>query len=89
MKIPNFSGLRPSPPFKESIYTVICYLPTLRVLVRERAPRGKISGGSRKYRKGVGQRKRGEVELEKVVQRGAELCDYVDTSPLEICLLVS
>ena len=64
MKIPNFWGLRPSPPFKDSTYTVICYLPTLWVLVRERAPRGKISGGSRKYRKGVDHRK-GGVPLER------------------------
>ena len=76
MKIPNFSGLRPSPPFKDSTYTVICYLPTLWVLVRERAPCGKISGGSRKYRKGVDHRK-GGVPLERGggLQSGAELCD--------------
>ena len=61
MKIPNFSRLRPSPPFKDSTYTVICYLPTLWVLVRERAPCGKISGGSRKYRKGVDHRKGGST----------------------------
>ena len=59
MKIPNFSGLRPSPPFKDSTYTGICYLQRLWVLVRERALRKKISGGSRKYRKGVYQRKVG------------------------------
>ena len=52
MKIPNFS-----PPFKDSTCTVICYLQRLLVLVRERAPREKISGGSRKYRKGVDHRK--------------------------------
>ena len=34
------------------------------MLVRERAPRGKISGGSRKYRKGVDHRK-GGVPLER------------------------
>ena len=44
MKIPNFSGLCPSPPFKDSKYTVICYLPRLWVLVRERAPRDKFQG---------------------------------------------
>ena len=64
MKIPHFSGLCPPPPFKNSTYTVICYLPTLWVLVRERAPHEKISGGSQKYRKGVDHRK-GGVPLER------------------------
>ena len=64
MKIPHFSGLCPPPPFKNSTYTVICYLPTLWVLVRERVLHGKISGGSQKYRKGVDHRK-GRVPLER------------------------
>ena len=44
-----------------SVYygAVICYLPTLLLLARERAPCRKISGGSRKYRKGVDHRKGG------------------------------
>ena len=61
MKIPNFSGLRPSPSFKDSTYTVIDYLPTLWVLLPVRVSRGKISGGSRKYRKGVDHRKGGSA----------------------------
>ena len=72
MKIPNFSGLRPSPLFKDSTYTVICYLPRLWVLVRERAPHGKISGGSQKYRKGLDYRKGGSVR-KGGLQSGAEL----------------
>ena len=82
MKIPNFSGLRPSPPFKDSTYTVICYLQRLWVLVRERAPREKISGGSRKYRKGVDHRKGGGVPLERggcevVPSYGVATCEFV------------
>ena len=73
MKIPNFSGLRPSPPFKDSTYTVICYLPRLWVLVRERAPCGKISGGSRKYRKGVDHREGGSTRKGGGLQSCAEL----------------
>ena len=56
IKIQKFSGLRPSPFYKDSIYTVIYYLPTLWVLVGQRSAR-KIStkidsaqkGGVRKF----------------------------------------
>ena len=73
MKIPNFLGLHPSPPFQDTTYTVICYLLRLWVLFPERAQCGKISGGWRKYRKGVDHIKGGSPR-KGGLQSDAELC---------------